>query len=167
MQFLAFFLLAWCANAFADPLSEFEAIVKRCKDAYDVRPAYEVDYIEKQKSWVKRAYSNAKITYDVRRTDSLVSPYSGHVEVLVVVAVKAASDEQDAKALEVSLDERPIRLIDRVNYLYQGGAWAVASGSSKMDIRRDGRYGNDTAFEKSREQMLKTTGPLQACIVEK
>lgn len=148
----------------ADPLPQFEAIVKKCQGAFDARGASEIAYVDVTKQWVRRVYSPAAIRYDVLRTESLVSPFSAFLEVTQLIALKSAVDEQAAKVLDVSIDDKPMRQVRRLNFAYREGAWQLVGGSSATDAMRDGMYPAREPLKVSKEQLLRDRGPLSHCM---
>lgn len=128
-------------NAFADPLVEFENIVARCKSAYASRPTVEVAYAPLASSWVKRRYSDFSFTYDVKKTDSLVSPFTAFIEITEVVRSDRAPDRESAEALPTPNGHATL-MQRRLSFVFKGGVWEYSA-------RRDG-----SAFKKADEQVF-------------
>ena len=162
-------LVALCIDAHAEPLTDFEAIVDQCKKAFDARPTVEVAWTEAAKSWVKRVYAPIKITYDVQKTNSLVSPFSGYIEITEAVAAKVGLDEASAQALDVSINDEGMRTIRRLNYALRGGAWDIVDGRENFSTKLSANdpYGKPYSLQHTREKLLQKKGPLKSCIVGK
>ena len=118
------------AAAHADGLSEFQAQVNMCAKAFAARPATEVVYVTAVNSWVKRVYAKAQVRYDVRKTDSLVSPLIGTIEITDAIASLTAMDEQTAATLDPSLAARKrLTFVTRMRFAYQSGRWVFVNAT--------------------------------------
>lgn len=159
-------LVVMCVNANAEPLADFDSIIKRCREAFDLRPTSEVVYAGPAKSWVKRLYAPAKITYDMRKTESAVSPYVAHIQITEVASAQPGEDEDSARALHVSMEENVMRSVRRINFAYQDNAWTVMGGTSILEVKRDA--GEQFSVVKSarigRESVLEFQGPIAYCV---
>jgi hypothetical protein len=121
-------------STLAGPLEDFEPIVLRCKTAYDARPSSEVVFVEPLKAWVKRIHAPAVVKYDVRRTDSLVSPYSAMIEVATGLVADRAETEEAARALNPDGSNTAIRVTARLNFAYRGTSWEFVEGTRRAEI---------------------------------
>lgn len=146
-------------------LAEFEAIVARCREAYASRGLEEVVFAEAAKSWVKRVYAPASIAYDVRKTDSLVSPLVGHIEISQAVAAERAADEAAASALVVPIDGRSTRRTFRINFAHQGGKWSAttAIGMSASKDRAGAPYGRTMSYQENVGELARSKSPIAHC----
>jgi hypothetical protein len=69
------------------------------------------------------------VTYDVKKTDSLVSPLTGSIEITDAMAVLRATDEHNASMLKPSLAGREGgSSVTRLNFAYQSGRWVFVNG---------------------------------------
>lgn len=132
---LAITCVAPLAAAQQAELAAFESLVQRCKAAYTARGLEEVAFADLAKSWVKRVYSPATISYDVRKTDSLVAPLAAHIEIDEFVAAERGPNEEGARALAVSIDGPGSRRVTRINFTLQQGQW-TATGATLRVARR-------------------------------
>jgi hypothetical protein len=123
-------------HAYADPLQEFEILVKQCQKDYDSRPSTELAFVKTTQTWVKRIYDPAKITYDVRKTDSLVSPFSAILEISYLADFETATDEEAAKAISTNPEKRLIQSVTQYNFLYKNSKWETVSKQSAFDLRQ-------------------------------
>lgn len=124
------------ASAQVDPVQSFEKIVATCQAAFDDRPPYTVQFDNREKKWRKRAVSPQKITYDVRKTDSLVSPLVGIMQLEGVSYVASADSEEAAKSLQIPPDtENAVLTKTTIDFSFQSGQWIVKGGRDSMYAR--------------------------------
>ena len=122
-------------SARAEPLAEFELIVNRCKQAFDTRASVEVVYAEPAQSWVKRIHAPAVISYDVKKTDSLVSPLVAYLEVIEATAAERGVNEAAAASLNASLEDKAMRSTRRVNFAYRDNTWTLVDGQQWSEYK--------------------------------
>lgn len=157
-------------SVLADQVSEFQAIVKTCKASMDARPSVEVFFNKSSLIWSKKVYAPSTVTYDVKRTESLVSPVSGFIEVIEEASIKTSPDEESANALEVSPEDastRTVRIITRIDYLHSGGKWALSGGQNSFLFRGAGQKHFDRNNSKNQytpEKLAGFDGPIKGCI---
>ncbi len=133
-------------TAVDDPLQSFEKIVKRCQVAVEARntPTISVYFANRTSSWVRRVRA-FEVRYDVRKTDSLVAPIVGQIDVLEVIATESAADEQSAASLDFTIASSPSHIRQRyeVRFSWRDQKWSFKDGTSILDFRnKDGIYGN-------------------------
>lgn len=166
--FVAAVITAFSLSAHADPLAEFQAIVARCKEAHAARPSVRVSYREARKEWFKTVTRVDGITYDVRKTDSLASPFSAYIEITEVMDGDKAPTEDAASALVVDIDGRAMRTIDRLKFAYQEGAWQLVGGNLNGASRaaKGESFRTDVSLTVSRDSYLKrpAEAPISACL---
>lgn len=141
-----------------DPVQSFEKIVSTCQSAFDARPPFTLLFDQRTSEWIKYQKSPAKITYDVRKTDSLVAPVVGMMNVEDATFMGASSSEDAAKELLIPPDTaRAVLTKTTVNFSFQGGRWLVKGAKETMYSRGKPRMGFDTSngFDEqwSREQL--------------
>lgn len=158
-------LLATAATVAAGPLEDFEEIVRRCKAAFDARPGTEVVYVDVAKAWAKRVYPPAQVSYDVRKTDSLVSPFAAHIQVEEALFFEQGGTKEEAAAKAPGVESQTMRRWVRLNFAYQDGAWTLHDGSRRAQLRRPGeadfRLISDAKVTRQALQSDKT--PLRSC----
>jgi hypothetical protein len=76
------------------------------------------------KDWFRRKVTAEKITFDVRRTDSLVSPYVGDFQLTCTVKGTKGSKEEDVKDTP---DSFSISAKCKAAYAFQSSKWALKS----------------------------------------
>ena len=154
------------ASAFAEPLAQFDALVNRCRDAFDQRPTTEVVYAEPVKAWVKRQYAPTTVVFRVQKTNSPVSPFVGQIEVTQTAAAHRGDDENAVRALDVSTEENVMRSVHRISLAFQDNSWTPISGTSRVDVRRDvnDSFTRAGIAKHSREALLELQGPIAMCM---
>jgi len=155
-----------CTSASADPLTDLDDVIRRCKEAFDQRPVIAVAYAGALNAWVKRQYMPVSVTFRARKTNSVVSPYVAQIDVVELAAAQRGEDEQSVRALDVSLDENVMRSTRRINLAFQDNAWTVIGGASTVEVRRDAteRFSNVGTSRHSRESLLLANGPIASCL---
>ena len=112
----------------ADPLAEFQSMVVGCKAEHAAIPPVNVSLSETKKEWVKVVKRVDNITYDVLKSDSLVSPFTAFIEITELLATSNAPTEEAAKAIELDIDGKAFRIITRIRFAYQDGYWKLIDG---------------------------------------
>jgi len=155
-----------CASAFAEPLAEFDALVKRCREAFEQRPATEVLYAEPVKAWVKRQYAPTTVVFRVQKTSSSVSPFVGQIEVTQNASAQRGEDENAVRALDVSAEENVMRSVHRISLAFRDNSWTPISGTSRVDVRRDvnDSFTKVDSAKHGREALLELQGPIAMCM---
>jgi hypothetical protein len=132
---LALTLMVLCDQGHADVLSDFEKIVAKCRDSVSVEYS-EVFYNKRIERWVKRtSWPVGDIKYDVKRTESLVSPYVGNLTFTVLLAHDSADSELAANSLQVTQSESLSKTTININFAYQSSAWVAQNGNATYAIR--------------------------------
>jgi hypothetical protein len=149
-----------------EPLSDFEAIVDQCQRAYQKRSiAPEVVFVAAIPAWVKRLYGPVDIKYDVRRTESLVSPYIAEIRITELVASGRGQDQAEADAIGLSLDGPASRVSLQVAFAWRNGLWEVTGGTSGMQHRHQSGepFGPARSVQLPPEQWRARPGPTAVC----
>lgn len=128
MKLRAFTLLVWAGAALADPVADFEQIAKEARKA---SPG------ELRITGVTRSRAELlpDIRYDVRKTDSLVTPYTAWVSFAVrdrISVHRTTLDAQTGKEPVNELDALVYRY--RLEYGYQKGQWRLTGGRCGLDV---------------------------------
>lgn len=106
-----------------DPLASFQAFFAPCAAALgkETNSVY-----QNRTGWSQKGESAAEVKYDVKKTDSLVSPYTAFVDFRDIEAIGQAPDEAGARALNIP--ENATLLTQRhwtIRYAYQDNKWSV------------------------------------------
>jgi hypothetical protein len=131
MRNLAFSVALLAASTLAGAqdaaaLKGFESLVRECKASFDSQALDDVIYNERVKAWVHRVFGKADVTYDVRRSDSLVSPYTAKIVIRQQSKADRAESEESAKALHPQLDKGS-DTTETLEYGFVKGAWRLVS----------------------------------------
>jgi hypothetical protein len=149
---VSLFALAFASMSFAqtikkvevqqiDPLKDFELIVAKCVAWNKQLESERVAFNERSNKWGKQVNSPAKISYDVKKTDSLVSPFSGSIDIENIAFVESAESEDAVKAKPISPDNSPaMSSIFNLSFAMQGGKWIATGGNSTRVLRMDGKW---------------------------
>lgn len=113
-----------------EPVTSFEKIITRGKSAVDQSTLV---YFNKGKStWLKRKYTVSNMKYDVKKTDSLVSPVVALVTFDLIV--EASVPFQTKEEADAAADYNPeFKMINDVtlNYALTSGTWVLKGGLYK------------------------------------
>lgn len=171
MKRLALFAGLFAGVAAAQPndgaaLAEFQKIVASCTSALKAEVPTVAPHPSKEAVWVKKAIASSEVTYDVKRTDSLVSPFSGSIVVTYLSVSETAPSREEAEALVLDPAGTAFLREESIRYAYQGGAWATVGGTSTSRFRtRAGmRFEPPMVLQNTRSQALDLRAPLKACV---
>ncbi|MCK9215899.1 MAG: hypothetical protein M0P52_15865 [Rhodoferax sp.] len=124
-----------------DPLRDFELIVNHCVAWNKQFEADRVAFNERTKKWGKQVNSPAKISYDVKRTDSLVSPFSAIMSIQNVAFVENAETEDEIKVKSIAPDtSNAMASTFNLNFAMQNGKWVTTGGTSSRTLRINGKW---------------------------
>lgn len=152
-------------QAAADPVQEFEVLVKKCQAIIERlnTPAILVDYNTRTSSWV-RLVRSFDVRYDVKKTDSLVTPIIAQLNTLEIKATESAADEQSAQALNFTTASKHIRQRYMANFTWRNQRWQFKDGTSTLDFSRDdGSYGGTIASPLDETKGRDYYGPYAGC----
>jgi len=169
-KLLVISLLICAATADADPLADFQLIVKRCKEAYAARPTAVVSFAEKKGAWGKYFTQTYGVTYDVRKTDSLVSPLTAHIEIAQGYGAGFAATEDDARVISIDLTDLREQFVNRFRFAFRDDSWQLIDGRISMASRKakGEPFIEYLSHAQSRDYLLKLpkTEPASACLGE-
>lgn len=148
-------------------LQDFERIVNTCKSRFTAEVPVVVPHPKKPATWVKRANLAAEISYDVKRTDSLVSPLTASLVARYMALSEIASTQEEAEAIRLNPAGTAFLREEVIRFAYQNGAWSTvgATSTSKFRPREGGRFEDSTVLQSNRQQALEMRGPIQSCMV--
>lgn len=155
------------AQTNVDPLKSFEKIIYKCQSAFNSRSTEDVYYIPQSKEWAKRLRKSPIIKYDVKKTDSLVSPYTAILEFTDNSYIATATNEADARALIVNAQNASqIRFENQATYAMQGGNWVLKSWTSAFSSKDPKDYNFTFHFKTDYElaDLQKENSPSRDCI---
>ena len=126
----------------ADPVKEFERIVRRCRAAIEATNSPAVSVFAKGSEWIRRV-SSFEVRYDVKKTDSLVAPVIGIMEIQILAAIGSASNEAGARELTFTAEssDQALRRRYKLSFVWRDDLWSFKDGTSIWDHRgSDGDY---------------------------
>lgn len=116
--------LAGCGS----PQSKLESKADDCKKAFESRDKVKTFFVESEKHWVKNEQFSVKSSYDVRKTDSVVMPFTGKIEIAELWGFVTAQSKEAVDNLPVVADIDGRTKIIGINFIYKDGAWVFKSG---------------------------------------
>lgn len=163
--------LGCCAPAWAAPdaVAEFKALVAVCKASYAAKPATEVGFDDPLQSWIKTARLPIEVRYDVKKTDSLIRPFSAFIEIIEVVAHVKAPGEEAARKLPVTAGDGrwySSRFVYLLNFAYEDNRWVPVDVMRSRAARDKGARQFDKPFSTgaSADGMRDPKAPFAACM---
>ncbi|KQR62635.1 hypothetical protein [Acidovorax sp. Leaf160] len=122
----------------AEALAAFKVIVERCSALF---PA--TDGIVSQSpdgNWRKTSRSDLQTSFDVKKTDSLVSPLEGVLRVSYLTLGATAASEAEAQALVLNPEGPAMKVLDVYHFALQDGSWVGLGVDESRELRtRPGR----------------------------
>ena len=161
--FLGFFINS--AMSQNDPLKAFQKIVSNCQAAFDARQPIEVAFGDKSQKWRKQQFVAPVITYDVRKTDSLVSPFSAVINLKEFTFMGNADTEQSATSLNFSEFSSAYKSDSSIRFAMQDGNWVFKSWvevfNAKLDGQKEFSIRDQITLQRTPQQLL---GPRVLCL---
>lgn len=127
ISFFLFSLVSISASGADDPVALFEKLIR---DAQRETSTSQPVYLNKHKqAWAKRRFFTSDIKYDVKKTDSLVSPIIGIVTFHLITEQTELfpTRDQAETASTFKSTSSPFRV--SMTYAYRGSAWSLSTGS--------------------------------------
>lgn len=157
---------AWAAS---DAVAEFKTLVANCKAFYAAKPSTEVQFSEGLKSWIKTARLPIEVRYDVKKTDSLIRPFSAFIEITEVVAHVKAPGEEAARQLKVTAGDGlwdSSRFMYMLNFVYEEGRWVPVDDLRSRAARDKGakQFAKPFSMASSAADMQDPKAPYAACV---
>ena len=156
----SFCLMPSALQAQAVELEAFKKIVDQCTAAWSDRPTVEVYYSEISKKWIKVQKPKAVVSYDVRKTDSLVSPLVAEIKIDHRRLQQRADDEVTAQALELTNVSGEFRSTLLLNYAYRASRWDLIDGITTESIKTAlmTEFSKPSQFRIARDSVLQMIG---------
>ncbi|WP_324622710.1 hypothetical protein [Delftia lacustris] len=125
------------AQKSADPLTSFKKVVAACEAHVRALPPESAKQL-KTGEWAHNFHEITSIAHDVKRTDSLVSPFTAYIRVESLSYVVRKPSEDEARA--VSKQERSIsRGIQELRYAFQDSKLKLMNGTSRHEFKLAGQ----------------------------
>ena len=169
MRFLPYALLLATLQCHAtdSALNTFESVVAGCRPAYSA-PLPKVFFQPSIKKWVKRIDYPGNFKYDVRKTDSLVSPITAYIEASTLGATVFVDTEEQASGATPGLGGKVSRSTTRYNYAYRNNTWVFVNAAEIMEWRdsENQSFREPMSFPRTKASLIKDALPWSVCIVE-
>ena len=130
------FTVCSCSNQ-ADPLKSFQTIASQCVSALASPRAPKIYSSPTSGKWNKLVFGPNEVKFDVRKSDSLVSPYTGWISITYEDAVLQRDTRQEAEATVVSNSTVSVLgTLQRyhIAYAYQDSKWQLQKIDSSMKV---------------------------------
>jgi hypothetical protein len=165
LQFILLATLAGSSTASTEALPSFEALLAKCRAAYAVEVPKVFFQPSKQK-WVKRIEYPDRFKYDVRKTDSLVSPVVGYIEASTIGTAGFADSEEQASAMRPTIAGLVSRATIRFNYAFRAGSWIFVGATETLAWRESeaGTFRDSTSYARTKASLIKEALPWEVCI---
>jgi len=82
--------------------------------------------------WAERRFQVAELKYDVRKTESLVSPFVGVITFTLTNTQTELFSERSAAQASIDLDSTVYTFEVELNYAYQDNQWRTTAGRYSM-----------------------------------
>lgn len=109
------------APATVDPVASMKALIDAHEKA--VAQAVPVVYSDDHKKWTKLRMRMENIEFDVKKSDSLVSPFVGEVSFDASLQHTDFFDTEEEAATSATFSHVPEPTLCRVMYAFQDGKW--------------------------------------------
>lgn len=119
-------VLCSCTSS-SNPLSTFEPIAKACATALASPRADHISENAQQGDWTKIVYNPNVVKYDVRKTESLASPYIAEINVAyddIVFIRDTRAQVESAKSATTPMDHST-STVYRFIFTYQSNHWKL------------------------------------------
>lgn len=120
-----------------DPLALFKKVVTACEAQANEWPRDNVRQL-KNGEWVHNFMEVTSFAHDVKRTDSLVSPFTAYIKLETVEHTARRKTEDEARAADKQ-DATVIRGTDEIRYAFQDSKWKLVDGSTKREMKMAGQ----------------------------
>ena len=161
MKFLLAIALLVSLHAHAaDPLVDFEQLIKKSSTVMDGRST--VYFAPAIKKWSRRFESVRNVKYDVRKTDSLVSPFVGEVHFLAItLRTKLFELKSEAEtAIEHDPSAPPLMQDVKLRYAWRTDRWEFTGGQQIRWFPKKGETDMKRTIDISLEDLAKPDAPL-------
>ena len=153
------------ATQAAPARAAFDALLRRCRDAFDARPLTEVAYAASRDGWVKRSYAPVEIRTALQPTPSPVTPFVAQITVVELASAQAGPDFDTTRALDVPMDRNLLRTEGRMHLAFQEGQWRLLGVRVLLQVKPDPEAEFDTvrAAQLEPPAASQLDGPLGSC----
>jgi hypothetical protein len=145
----------------SDPLKDFQPILSRCQAEADALPRDMVVEANPGR-WGRSVHQQPKVSYDVKRTDSLARPATAVIRVERWYSVGWAASEAEARTSPVQ--PTVTHSIREFRYGYDSGKWKTIGGSSQMRSGQGDDFREVTGVMESTMESLLKLKQLGGCV---
>lgn len=117
----------------ADALATFKQIVEKCSAVFRVTDPTVSAMPDGR--WRKVSRSDVHTSFDVKKTDSLVSPFAGTVEVTYLTLAATAQSKDEAEAVLLDPQGPAMKVADVYNFAFRDGNWVGLSVDESRELR--------------------------------
>ncbi|RYE40783.1 MAG: hypothetical protein EOP24_39445 [Hyphomicrobiales bacterium] len=159
--FLAAVSAASCSTAFAQTateaaaLAQFKQIVERCAAVFEAGTAVRQG---SEGKWFKQSLDGLETSFDVKKSDSIVTPYLGTLTVKYVQQGKSAPTQKEAHSLTLEPDGPMMRATDVLHFVFREGRWEGVSVEDRKELRSSAGkpFEKLTPFKRSKAELSPT-----------
>lgn len=130
--FGALFLTAALVGC-GSPEGKLESKAAECQKAFNEMPKERIFYVEPKKYWVKNKHFSTKVDFDVTKTDSLVTPFVGRIDVTQFYGVVTSETKEAVEKLPVIDFADGMTRSVRLNFVFKDGVWIEKGSRSKYE----------------------------------
>jgi len=128
LWFFGVLLLTAALVGCGSPEGKLESKAAECQKSLNEMPKERIFYVETKKYWVKNKHFSTKVNFDVIKTDSLVTPFIGRIDVMQFYGVVTSETKADVEKLPVIEFSDGMTRSVRLNFVFKDGVW-IEKGS--------------------------------------
>jgi hypothetical protein len=133
LWFLCALFLVAALGGCGSPEGKLESKASECQKAFNEMPKERIFYAEPMKYWVKNKQFVTKVDFDVTKTDSLVTPFIGRIDVAQFYGVVTSATKEAVAELPVVDFSDGITHSVRLSFVFKDGAWIEKGSRSKYE----------------------------------
>lgn len=136
LVFASVFVTPFAMAQQPDPLASFKEVVAACEAHINARPAERVRQLSNGE-WVRNVSAPAAVSFDVKKTDSLVSPYTAYIKVESMEHSARRKSEEEARTAAVG-ESTAVHAVYELRYAFQDAKWKLTGGSGEVKTKAAG-----------------------------
>lgn len=146
-----------------DVLKAFEEKAEICRASFAAQPIETVTHNADTGRWYKSVMGPLSSSHDVKRSNSLVTPFTGELRLEWMLFSVDSAAESDVRASAPNDRDNTIRARFLINYSFSKGSWHTTGGKSWTAWRAKGerRFDDSGYLPISPDQFEKA--PLKGC----
>lgn len=153
-------------TASSDPLKSFDSLATACRSSLAKPRPVAVNQRPDTSAWTKVVYGPNQVMYDVRKTDSLVSPHVGTIQVEYEYVVLEADSREAAEAAIADGNSKAVLSAlsrYRFSFAHQKDTWVTQSMKTAFLITSL-RDMPERFVDMSHEELSKQFPEAKACL---